>query len=145
MRPARGRYLKAIGFDKPPSPLSLWLESWRLQRLTQGLFALGVDVKEDIIDLNQGETEPLGMRLLEKRRWDQAVASLPSVIANDGNFDFSSSKTYAVPTLPVWLESLRLSKVRRQRQLQRPLTAAPFSRTPPRPHARTRPSLPLPV
>lgn len=66
---AHAVYLKSIQFDKPPSPLLLWLESWRLQRLQPGLFSLGVDVKEDLIDLEPGDIEPLNMRLLELKRW----------------------------------------------------------------------------
>jgi hypothetical protein len=90
---AHAAYLKAINFDKPPSPLMLWLErythlpitlsafrlrpdpvvcrvhSWRLQRLQPGLFALGVDVKEDIIDLDASDMQPLNLKLLEIKRW----------------------------------------------------------------------------
>jgi len=72
---AHAQFLKAINFDKPPSPLMLWLESWRLQRLQPGLFALGVDTKEDIVDLEEHDIVPLNMRLLEQKRW-KAVSSL---------------------------------------------------------------------
>jgi len=103
------KYLKAINFDKPPSPLILWLESWRLQRLQPALFSLGVDVKEDIIDLEPAEVTPLNMRLLEAKRWKNATDGLLDVIRN---FDFSEDRKYAVPTIAVWLQSLRLEKIR---------------------------------
>lgn len=106
---AHAKYLKAINFDKPPSPLMLWLESWRLQRLQPGLFSLGVDVKEDIIDLDPSEIAPLNMRLLEAKRWKNATDGLLDVIRH---FDFSEDRKYAVPTIGVWLQSLRLEKIR---------------------------------
>jgi len=108
---AHAQYLKSINFDKPPSPLLLWLESWRLQRLQPGLFALGVDVKEDIIDLDVAEITPLNMRLLEIKRWKAATDGLLDVIRH---FDFSEDRKYAVPTIGMWLESLRLGKIRQK-------------------------------
>eukprot|EP00614_Pseudopedinella_elastica_P019720 CAMPEP_0172653438 /NCGR_PEP_ID=MMETSP1068-20121228/243818_1 /TAXON_ID=35684 /ORGANISM="Pseudopedinella elastica, Strain CCMP716" /LENGTH=344 /DNA_ID=CAMNT_0013467873 /DNA_START=546 /DNA_END=1580 /DNA_ORIENTATION=+ len=107
---AHSRYLDAIDFDYPPSPLYLWLESWRLQRLHKGLFDLGVDVKDDIIDLSESDAQQnLGFKLLELRRWTKARASLQG---NLKSFDFSASRDNAVPTLDTWLESLMLEEMK---------------------------------
>jgi len=106
---AHAQYLKNMSFDKPPSPLMLWLESWRLQRLQPALFSLGVDVKEDIVDLDPMDIAPLNMRLLEAKRWKNATDGLLEVIRH---FDFSEDRKYAVPTISIWLESLRLEKIR---------------------------------
>ena len=62
----------ALGqFDRPPSPLNLWLETWRLDRLLKPLYDLGVDVKEDIIDMSDNDAKMMNMRLLEECRWKQ--------------------------------------------------------------------------
>jgi len=51
---AHAAYLKAhpLGYMPwRPCALRMWLESWRLQRLEPALRAVGVDVKEDLLDL----------------------------------------------------------------------------------------------
>jgi hypothetical protein len=51
---AHATYLKAhpLGYMPwRPCALRMWLESWRLQRLEPALRAVGVDVKEDLLDL----------------------------------------------------------------------------------------------
>jgi hypothetical protein len=106
---AHSRYLKLIKFDKPPSPLNLWLESWRLQRLGAGLFALGCDVKEDLVDLDESDVGPLQMRLLEQRRWKQGMKQLLTAIRE---FDFTDDSKSSVPSLTTWLQSLKLERLR---------------------------------
>jgi len=106
---AHSKYLDAIDFDYPPSPLFLWLESWRLQRLHKGLFDLGCDVKDDVADLSESDAQQtLGMKLLEKRRWAKARVALKG---NLKSFDFAASRDNAVPTLKTWLESLMLEEL----------------------------------
>lgn len=105
---AHSKYLEDIHFDKPPSPLHLWLETWRLERLRKPLFDLGVDVKEDIMDLDEAEWSQLGMRLLEERRWKQATQQLLKVIRN---FDFNDNTRSSAPSLTTWLESLKLEEL----------------------------------
>jgi hypothetical protein len=105
---AHSKYLEAIHFDRPPAPLSIWLESWRLERLAKGLFDLGCDVKEDIIDLTEQDTSGLGMKLLEERRWKQATAQLVKVIRK---FDFNDNTRSSVPSLGSWLASLKLEEL----------------------------------
>lgn len=105
---AHATYLDGIQFDKPPSPLQLWLESWRLGRLLPGLKGLGCDVKEDIVDLEDSDLGPLGMRLLEERRWKQATEQLIHMIRK---FDFNDDTRSSVPTLETWLYSLKLEEL----------------------------------
>ena len=105
---AHGRYLEAIHFDKPPSPLHLWLESWRLDRLGKPLFDLGCDVKEDLIDLTESDAQMLNMKLLEARRWKQATSQLIKVIRK---FDFNDNTRNSAPSLSTWLESLKLEEL----------------------------------
>ena len=102
------KYMEAIQFDKPPSPLSLWLETWRLDRLKPALFDLGVDVKEDIIDLEDSDEASLDMRLLEARRWKQAKVQLMTAIRN---FDFNDNTRASAPSLTTWLSSLKLEEL----------------------------------
>jgi len=105
---AHSKYLEAINFDKPPSPLHLWLESWRLDRLKKGLFDLGCDVKEDIIDLVEQDTVLLDMKLIEERRWKQACSQLVKVIRS---YDFNDNTRNSAPSLTTWLESLKLEEL----------------------------------
>ena len=105
---AHSKYLESIQFDKPPSPLHLWLESWRLDRLRDGLFDLGCDVKEDIIDLTDGDVAGLGMKLLEERRWKQATSHLMKMLRK---FDFNDNTRSSVPSLNTWLVSLKLEEL----------------------------------
>jgi len=105
---AHSKYLEAIHFDKPPSPLNLWLESWRLDRLGAGLYDLGCDVKEDIIDLSESDAAALGMKLLEERRWKQATSQLLKVIRA---YDFNDNTRNSAPGLKTWLESLKLEEL----------------------------------
>jgi len=105
---AHGKYLEAIHFDKPPSPLHLWLETWRLDRLKKPLFDLGCDVKEDIIDLTESDAQLLGMKLLEERRWKQATSQLMKVIRA---FDFNDNTLASAPSLTTWLISLKLEEL----------------------------------
>jgi len=105
---AHAKYLESINFDKPPSPLHLWLESWRLDRLNKPLFDLGCDVKEDIIDLTEADWNLLGMKLLEERRWKQATSQLIKVIRK---FDFNDNTRSSTPSLTTWLESLKLEEL----------------------------------
>ena len=105
---AHSKYLESIHFDRPPAPLSIWLESWRLERLAKGLFDLGVDVKEDIIDLTDGDMSGLQMKLLEERRWKQATSQLMKVLRK---FDFNDNTRSSVPSLPSWLASLKLEEL----------------------------------
>jgi len=105
---AHSKYLEAIAFDKPPSPLHLWLESWRLQRLKKGLFDLGCDVKEDIIDLTDADAGTLGMKLLEERRWKQACSQLMKLTRN---FNFNDNTRNSAPSLETWLLSLKLEEL----------------------------------
>jgi len=105
---AHGKYLEAIQFDKPPAPIHLWLETWRLERLEQPLFGLGVDVKEDIMDLDDADEVDLNMRLLEARRWKQAKVQLLTAIRN---FDFNDNSRASAPTLTTWLLSLKLEEL----------------------------------
>lgn len=102
------RYLQNINFDKPPSPLNLWLESWRLDRFSQGLFDLGCDVKEDLVDLTEADTQVLQMKLLEERRWKQATAELLRVIRH---YDFADNTKCSTPCLKTWLDSLKLEEL----------------------------------
>lgn len=111
---AHAKYLKDAHFDKPPSPLALWLESWRLQRMEPGLFALGCDVKEDIVDLDDRDLGPMKLKLLEQRRWKQAKAQLMSMIRN---FDFNDNPKASVPSLATWLISLKLEKLKPKLEL----------------------------
>jgi len=110
---AHSKYLQAIDFDKPPSPLYLWLESWRLERIAPGLFNLGCDVKEDIIDVSEQDSASLGLKLLEERRWKQATSQLVKVIRN---YDFNDNTRNSAPSLTTWLASLKLE------ELDEPLT-----------------------
>lgn len=105
---AHSKYLQHINFDKPPSPLNLWLESWRLDRLSEGLFDLGCDVKEDLIDLTEADVAVLNMKLLEGRRWKQATSQLLKVIRN---YDFNDNTRCSTPCLKTWLESLKLEEL----------------------------------
>jgi hypothetical protein len=105
---AHARYLQNINFDKPPSPLNLWLESWRLNRLGKGLFDLGCDVKEDLVDLTEADTQILGMKLLEERRWKQATQQLMKAIRN---YDFNDNSRCSTPCLRTWLDSLKLEEL----------------------------------
>jgi hypothetical protein len=105
---AHGKYLQSIQFDKPPAPLSLWLETWRLQRLSKGMFELGCDVKEDVLDLTEEDTAILGLKLLEERRWKQATRQLLKVIRK---FDFTDNTRSTVPSLTTWLDSLKLEEL----------------------------------
>ena len=105
---AHSKYLEAIHFDKPPAPLNIWLESWRLERLSKGLFDLGCDVKEDIMDLTDGDMAGLGMKLLEERRWKQATGQLVKVLRK---FDFNDNTRSSVPSLNTWLASLKLEEL----------------------------------
>ena len=105
---SHSKYLEAIHFDKPPSPLHLWLETWRLDRLKKPLFDLGCDVKEDLIDLTEADWSLLGMRLLEERRWKQAVSQLMKVIRA---FDFNDNTLSSAPSLTTWLVSLKLEEL----------------------------------
>jgi len=105
---AHAKYLESINFDKPPSPLHLWLESWRLQRLNKVLFELGCDVKEDIIDLTEADNAWLQLKLLEERRWKQATSQLIKVIRK---FDFNDNTRSSTPSLTTWLESLKLEEL----------------------------------
>jgi hypothetical protein len=105
---AHSKYMEAIQFDKPPSPLHLWLETWRLDRLRKPLFDLGVDVKEDIIDLEESDEVNLNMRLLEGRRWKQAKVQLLTAIRH---FDFNDNSRASAPSLTTWLLSLKLEEL----------------------------------
>jgi hypothetical protein len=105
---AHAKYLESINFDKPPSPLHLWLESWRLDRLRKSLFDLGCDVKEDLIDLTEQDAQLLQLKLLEERRWKQATSQLIKVIRK---FDFNDNSRSSTPTLTTWLESLKLEEL----------------------------------
>lgn len=105
---AHGKYLESIHFDKPPSPLYLWLETWRLQRIHKGLFDLGCDVKEDLIDLTEADAALLNMKLLEERRWKQATQQLIKVIRK---FDFNDNTRSSTPSLETWLASLKLEEL----------------------------------
>jgi len=105
---AHSKYLEAIAFDKPPVPLHLWLESWRLHRLKKGLFDLGCDVKEDIIDLTESDASTLNMKLLEARRWKQACAQLVKLIRA---FNFNDNSRNSAPSLETWLLSLKLEEL----------------------------------
>ena len=105
---AHSKYLESIHFDKPPAPLSIWLESWRLERLAKGLFDLGCDVKEDIIDLTESDISVLGMKLLEERRWKQATSHLMKMLRK---FDFNDNTRSSVPSLNTWLVSLKLEEL----------------------------------
>jgi len=105
---AHAKYLESINFDKPPAPLHLWLESWRLERLRKPLFDLGCDVKEDIIDLTEADATILGLKLLEERRWKQATGQLIKVIRK---FDFNDNTRSSTPCLTTWLESLKLEEL----------------------------------
>jgi len=105
---AHSRYLETIQFDKPPSPLQLWLESWRLGRLLPGFIALGCDVKEDLIDLEDNDCAPLNMRMLELKRWAQGKDQLLHMIRN---FDFNDATRSSVPTMTTWLYSLKLEEL----------------------------------
>ena len=105
---AHAQYLEGIHFDKPPSPLQMWLESWRLGRLLPGLQGLGCDVKEDIVDLEDADMGPIGLRLLEERRWKQATEQLIHMIRK---FDFNDDTRSSVPTLETWLYSLKLEEL----------------------------------
>jgi hypothetical protein len=102
-------FLQKIRADPPPSPLVLWLEAWRLQRLQGSLTALGVDVKEDLLDLTDDDLPLLAMRPLEQSRWAQATSSLLQDIRS---FDFSDDPRCSVPTIATWLTSLRLGALR---------------------------------
>eukprot|EP00615_Pteridomonas_danica_P018900 CAMPEP_0114387130 /NCGR_PEP_ID=MMETSP0102-20121206/7066_1 /TAXON_ID=38822 ORGANISM="Pteridomonas danica, Strain PT" /NCGR_SAMPLE_ID=MMETSP0102 /ASSEMBLY_ACC=CAM_ASM_000212 /LENGTH=347 /DNA_ID=CAMNT_0001544153 /DNA_START=43 /DNA_END=1086 /DNA_ORIENTATION=+ len=105
---AHGKYLESIHFDKPPSPLYLWLETWRLERIHKGLFDLGCDVKEDLIDLTEADAALLNMKLLEERRWKQATQQLIKVIRK---FDFNDNTRSSTPSLETWLVSLKLEEL----------------------------------
>jgi hypothetical protein len=105
---AHGKYLEAIQFDKPPSPIHLWLETWRLERLEKPLFDLGVEVKEDIIDLDESDETKINFRLLEGRRWKQAKVQLLTAIRN---FDFNDNTRASAPSLTTWLLSLKLEEL----------------------------------
>ena len=111
---AHSKYLEDIHFDRPPSPLQLWLETWRLDRLQKPLFDLGVDVKEDVIDLDEEDAQKLGMRLLEERRWKQATSQLLKVIRS---FDFKDNTRASAPSLTTWLVSLKLEELDEPLQL----------------------------
>lgn len=91
-----------------PVPLHLWLESWRLHRLKKGLFDLGCDVKEDIIDLTDGDANTLNMKLLETRRWKQANDQLMKLTRN---FNFNDNTRNSAPSLETWLISLKLEEL----------------------------------
>jgi len=105
---AHSKYLEAIAFDRPPSPLNLWLETWRLDRLLKSLYDLGVDVKEDIIDMSDNDAKMMNMRLLEECRWKQATGQLIHVIRA---FDFADNTRASTPSLTTWLESLKLEEL----------------------------------
>ena len=143
---AHAEYMKTINFDKPPSPLHLWLESWRLQRLGPGLFALGCDVKEDLVDLTDADVAPLQMKLLEQRRWSQGTKQLMMAIRK---YDFNDDTRSSVPSLNTWLESLRLHKVAAQLddmgavELCDLAVTHPFPASPSLTHAIRPPSLPV--
>lgn len=108
---AHAYYLQAHPLGYMPwrhNSLELWLESWRLMRIKPALFDLGVDVKEDIIDLEESYYPKLGLKLLEEKRWKEAVFSLMSLTKN---FNFASQRKSAVPTIGTWIRSLRLEKI----------------------------------
>jgi hypothetical protein len=50
-----------------------WLERFHVSRLEQPLAALGAAAPVDLLDLSSQEVAALGMRKLEKQRWDQCV------------------------------------------------------------------------
>lgn len=105
---AHARYLESIHFDKPPSPLELWLQTWRLERIHKGLFDLGCDVKEDLMDLTDADISIFNLKLLEQRRWKQATQQLLTVIRN---FDFNDNTRSSTPQLETWLASLKLEEL----------------------------------
>lgn len=102
---AHALYMQRLGIEKPPSPLQVWMESWRLGRLYKGMMELGCDVKEDLIDLDEADLAPLQMRLLEQRRWKQGKEQLMNMIRA---FDFNDDSRSSVPSLQAWLRSLLL-------------------------------------
>jgi len=57
--------------------LQLWLESWRLGRLTpQFETTLSCRTRNDVLDLDPKIPEAIGMRPLETRRWRRALRVL---------------------------------------------------------------------
>lgn len=76
---AHAQYLAAnpLGYMPwRPEGLQMWLESWRLQRLRPFFEDLGVDVKEDLIDLDASEYNAIDMRLLERKRWNEGYENV---------------------------------------------------------------------
>mmetsp|Transcript_16043 Transcript_16043/g.20772 ORF Transcript_16043/g.20772 Transcript_16043/m.20772 type:complete len:438 (+) Transcript_16043:33-1346(+) len=111
---AHGLYLAShpLGYMPwRPEGLMMWLESWRLQRLQPALFDLGVDVKEDIMDLREEDYGLLNLRLLEEKRWLEGVASLKNLVKT---FSYASQRKASIPTIKTWLKSLRLERVEEQ-------------------------------
>jgi len=111
---AHAQYLKKnpLGYMPwRPEGLQMWLESWRLERIRPSLFDLGVDVKEDIIDLESSDFSAIDMRLLERKRWDEAYSNLTNLIEN---FDYASQRKASIPSISTWLKSLKLDRVRLQ-------------------------------
>lgn len=108
---AHAEYLKAkpLGYMPwRPHGLGMWLESWRLGRLAPALFDLGVDVKEDVLDMEPQDWEKLGLRLLERKRWEEANANLINLIQS---FSYASQRKASVPTIGTWIKSLRLDAI----------------------------------
>jgi len=109
---AHAAYLKVkpVGYMPwRPFALEMWLESWRLQRILPGLIVHGIDVKEDIPDFLEKFWPELGMRLLEEKRWREAVQNLFSLLKS---FNFLAQRKAAVPTLNTWLKSLHLGALK---------------------------------
>lgn len=109
---AHAHYLKAhpVGYMPwRPEAMMMWLESWRLQRLRPALTELGVDVKEDLLDLEEHQFENLNMRLLEERRFKEALQNLMSLIRS---FNFLSQRKSCIPTFETWMKSLKLTHCR---------------------------------
>lgn len=59
-----------------PEGLMMWLESWRLQRIAPLLSEMGVEVKEDVIDMREADQRKLDLRLLEQKRWDEGLTNV---------------------------------------------------------------------
>lgn len=100
---AHAKYLKKypVGYMPwRPEGMMMWLESWRLQRLRPALSELGVDVKEDLLDLEEHHFGNLGMRLLEEKRFNEALQNLMSLIRS---FNFLSQRKSCIPTFDTWM------------------------------------------
>jgi hypothetical protein len=83
----------------------------RLQRIAPFLHDLGVDVKEDIMDLREEDYGLLDLRLLENKRWLDGVDSLKNLIKT---FNYASQRKASIPTIKTWLKSLRLERIEEQ-------------------------------